>query len=266
MDEGQLRRIYPTHIIRGCLGRRDSRFWPRQAVLHRRRCVSLLPGGPQANLGENSSCQQGLRDPPGCGEYPGDPETDQCLLSAVRPTRLSREPWSLEIPQVEELLLKIRHNGTALSEYSGQHPLIGIMPGLSEAYLVDTDTRNRLVQRDPKCTKLIKPYLRGQDLRRWHPEWAGLWMIAMGSSNDTEWPWASTTDETEAEEAFERPTRPFTAISSLSRKLSESDFHRTSADSGGRFGRANTGELLNNRRWSIKTSLGCLSSVERRQG
>src|SRR5271157_3550222 len=118
--------------------------------------------------------------------------------------RLSREPWSLEIPQVQELLLKIRHNGTALSEYSGLHPLIGIMPGLSEAYLVDTNTRNILVQRDTKCAKLIKPYLRGQDLRRWHPEWAGLWMIAMGSSNDTEWPWASTTDETEAEEAFEK--------------------------------------------------------------
>src|SRR5271157_506472 len=80
MDEGQLRRIYPAHIIRGCLGRRDSRFWPRQAVLHRRRCVSLLPGGTQAKLGGNSSCQQGLRDPPGCGEYPGDPETDQYLL------------------------------------------------------------------------------------------------------------------------------------------------------------------------------------------
>src|SRR5271157_1935148 len=125
-------------------------------------------------------------------------------FSAVRPTRLSREPWSLEIPQVQELLLKIRHNGTALSEYSGLHPLIGIMPGLSEAYLVDNDNRNRLVLRDPKCAKLIKPYLRGQDLRRWHPEWAGLWMIAMGSSGDTEWPWASMTDEAEAERVLEK--------------------------------------------------------------
>ena len=38
---------------------------------------------------------------------------------------------------------------------------------------------------------VIRPYLRGQDIGRWLPEWAGLWMIALKSSGDHPWPWAN---------------------------------------------------------------------------
>ena len=43
--------------------------------------------------------------------------------------------------------------------------------------------------------EVIKPYLRGQDIKRWSPEWNGLWMIVLKSSGDHAWPWS------EAEEA-----------------------------------------------------------------
>ena len=33
------------------------------------------------------------------------------------------------------------------------------------------------MREDPRSAEIIKPYLRGQDVKRWLPEWKGLWMI-----------------------------------------------------------------------------------------
>ena len=72
---------------------------------------------------------------------------------------------------------KIRRAGVPLAEYAGVKPLYGIKTGLNEAFLIDTATRDRLVREDPRSAEIIKPYLRGQDIKRWVPEWRGLWMI-----------------------------------------------------------------------------------------
>lgn len=91
--------------------------------------------------------------------------------------RFGRESWVLEPPEVQALLDKIRRNGVPLVEYAGVKPLYGIKTGFNEAFLIDTPTRDRLVAEDPGCAEIIKPYLRGQDIERWHAPWRGLWMI-----------------------------------------------------------------------------------------
>jgi hypothetical protein len=92
-------------------------------------------------------------------------------------TTLKREGWSLEPPGEAALLDKIRRNGVPLVEAAGCRPLYGVKTGFNEAFLIDTATRDRLVTGDPASAAIIKPYLRGQDIDRWQPEWAGLWMI-----------------------------------------------------------------------------------------
>ena len=74
-------------------------------------------------------------------------------------------------------MARIRERGIPLSEYAGVKPYYGIKTGFNEAFLIDTKTRDSLVQADPRSAEIIKPYLRGQDIKRWSPEWAGLWMI-----------------------------------------------------------------------------------------
>ena len=120
---------------------------------------------------------------------------------AVR-SDLTAEPWVLEPPDVAALLRKIRERGAPLSEYAGVNPLYGIKTGFNEAFLIDTATRDQLVRDDPASAEIIKPYLRGQDIGRWSPEWAGLWMIVMKSSSDHAWPWAGAATESEAEAIF----------------------------------------------------------------
>ncbi len=117
---------------------------------------------------------------------------------AVPRQRLTAAPWSLEPPAVDALMEKIRRVGVPLKDFAGVKPYRGILTGFNEAFLINTPTRNALVKADPNCEKLIKPYVRGQDINRWHSEWAGLWMIAMGSSGDQPWPWADAGDNAEA--------------------------------------------------------------------
>ena len=115
---------------------------------------------------------------------------------------LGEEAWVLEPPEVAALLRKIRERGVPLAEYAGVSPLYGIKTGFNEAFLIDTPTRDRLVSEDPAAAEIIHPYLRGQDIGRWLPEWAGLWMIVMKSSGDHAWPWANAASEAEAEAIF----------------------------------------------------------------
>ncbi len=90
---------------------------------------------------------------------------------------LSADAWTLEPTGVMALMEKIRRGGVPLREYAGVKPLYGIKTGLNEVFLIDTKTKEQLIASDKRSEELIKPYLRGQDIERWSPQWAGLWMI-----------------------------------------------------------------------------------------
>ncbi|MCL4236955.1 MAG: Eco57I restriction-modification methylase domain-containing protein [Anaerolineae bacterium] len=118
----------------------------------------------------------------------------------VAANRFSAAPWSLEPADIERLMAKIQAAGIPLREFIGAEPYYGIKTGLNEAFLIDTATRDRLVAEDPACEAIIRPYLRGQDIKRWTPEWAGLWMILLKSSENHSWPWSKA--GTGAEQVF----------------------------------------------------------------
>ena len=117
-------------------------------------------------------------------------------------SRYSAAPWSLEPPEVEVLMARIRERGVPLMEFVGAKPLYGIKTGLNEAFLIDDATRTALIRDDPGCAAIIKPYLRGQDIGRWVPDWRGLWMIVLKSSGNFAWPWSDAGEE--AEVLFQR--------------------------------------------------------------
>lgn len=91
--------------------------------------------------------------------------------------RLGGAGWTLEAQNVQALLEKLRGHGTPLCEYASIKPYYGLKTGCNEAFLIDQATKERLCQADPNSAEILKKYLRGQDVARWSPEWAGLWMI-----------------------------------------------------------------------------------------
>lgn len=53
----------------------------------------------------------------------------------------------------------------------------GIKTGLNEAFIIDQKKYDELVATDPKSADILKPILRGRDIKRYKADWAGLYLI-----------------------------------------------------------------------------------------
>ena len=115
---------------------------------------------------------------------------------------LRSDGWTLERPDVLTLITKLRAAGKPLGEYVDKKIFYGIKTGLNEAFVIDEETRARLIAEDPQSAELIKPWLRGRDIKKWQAQWAGLHLIAITSSANHEWPWSKATNEAEARQLF----------------------------------------------------------------
>jgi hypothetical protein len=74
------------------------------------------------------------------------------------------------------LIKRIEAQGIPLKKWDIQINR-GILTGFNEAFIIDTETRDRLVKEDPKSAEIIKPILRGEDVKAYVPEWANKWLI-----------------------------------------------------------------------------------------
>jgi type I restriction-modification system DNA methylase subunit len=101
-------------------------------------------------------------------------------------SRFSEKAWSLEPPAVEELMQKIKQVGIPLKDFAGVKPYRGITTGLNEAFFIDDFTKTEILKLDPNSIEIIKPYVRGQDIKRWSSEWESLWMILAHNNLDIE--------------------------------------------------------------------------------
>jgi hypothetical protein len=107
----------------------------------------------------------------------------------VDPGRFSASAWSLEHPAVDALMAKIRRVGVPLVDFAGVKPYRGIVTGLNEAFIIDDDTKNQLIRQDQRSTLIIKPCFKGNNIKRWNPEWSHFWMIVSSSQiNISEFP------------------------------------------------------------------------------
>ena len=113
--------------------------------------------------------------------------------------RLSAGGWALARPELLRLRDKIEQAGTPLGEYAKGGMYRGILTGLNAAFVIDSDTRDRLIAEDPKSAGLIKPWLRGRDVRRWRANWGELYAIAIASSANAAWPWSGKSEGDAAE-------------------------------------------------------------------
>lgn len=114
---------------------------------------------------------------------------------------LTADGWRLESPTVLRLLDKLRAAGTPLGEYVGQRFYRGILTGLNEAFVVDRVTRDRLIAAHSSSERVLKPFLRGRDVKRWQVEFADQYLIKIESSENNRHPWSGK-EALEAEYIF----------------------------------------------------------------
>jgi len=71
---------------------------------------------------------------------------------------------------------KIKEKGIPLKNWDIKI-CFGIKTGFNEAFIIDTETKERLCREDPKSAEILKPILRGRDIYRYGYKWAGLWLV-----------------------------------------------------------------------------------------
>ena len=77
----------------------------------------------------------------------------------------------------------------------------GIKTGLNEAFVVDKETQDKLIAEHPSSSGVLKPFLRGGDVKRWQVNFAEQYLIKIESSENRTHPWSRKT-AAEAEDIF----------------------------------------------------------------
>ena len=96
----------------------------------------------------------------------------------IRAARFNSELWELESDDVISLREKLASKGIPLQRYSGTSIYRGVLSGLTDAYVVNQATQEKLIAADPKCQQIIRPFIQGTHLRPWYIEEARQYLIA----------------------------------------------------------------------------------------
>ena len=84
--------------------------------------------------------------------------------------------WSIQ-PRAHLNILKKMKQGTPLKKLPIEINY-GVKTGYNEAFFIDEDTRQHLIAEDPKSADLIRPLLRGRDIRTWYSTKEGQYMVS----------------------------------------------------------------------------------------
>jgi adenine-specific DNA-methyltransferase len=105
----------------------------------------------------------------------------------VNQQKLPESGWTLVNDSVQKLLEKIKSKGDPLGEYVNGKIFYGIKTGFNEAFVIDAETRDRLIAEDPKSTEIIKPFLAGRDIKRYQQPVSDKFLILFKNGETKKW-------------------------------------------------------------------------------
>ncbi|WP_311701937.1 Eco57I restriction-modification methylase domain-containing protein [Riemerella anatipestifer] len=86
------------------------------------------------------------------------------------------ESWVVLSPIEKQIKEKIEKVGTPLKDWDIRINY-GIKTGFNDAFIIDGAKRKELIAKDPKSAEIIRPLLRGRDIKRYSYEFADLYLI-----------------------------------------------------------------------------------------
>lgn len=84
--------------------------------------------------------------------------------------------WSLVNEQILKIKEKVEKVGTLLEDW-GVRIYRGIVTGLIEAFIIDEQKKSELIRKDIKNSNIIRPLLKGKDIKRYLPKFNGRYLI-----------------------------------------------------------------------------------------
>ena len=147
------------------------------------------------------------------------------------------ESWVILSPIEQSIKNKIESVGTPLKDWD-INIYRGVLTGCNEAFIISTEKRNEILnncttkEERQRTEELIRPILRGRDIKRYGYEWANLWLIYLP------WHFPYQFDETiqgasdKAEQAFKEQ---YPAVYSHMLQFKEPLLNRNKAETGIRY-------------------------------
>ena len=96
--------------------------------------------------------------------------------NGVELENLSEDSWIVGSKAEFAIKKRIEEVGVPLKEWDVSINY-GIKTGYNEAFIIDGEKKDELIAKDPKSAEIIKPILRGRDLKLYSVEFANLWLI-----------------------------------------------------------------------------------------
>ena len=91
--------------------------------------------------------------------------------------------WIVLSPLEQSIKKKIEAVGTPLKDWKDIKIYRGVLTGCNEAFIIDSAKREEILfncqsdEERERTAELIRPILRGRDIKRYSYEWANLWLI-----------------------------------------------------------------------------------------
>lgn len=98
---------------------------------------------------------------------------------------LNDNGWTLSNTIIQQLLKKLKGGRISLGEFVYNKMFYGIKTGFNEAYIIDYETKQRLIN-DPSAAYTIKPFLDGKDIKKYHTPKHKKWLILINNGFTTE--------------------------------------------------------------------------------
>jgi len=90
--------------------------------------------------------------------------------------------WVIADQATHDIKRKVEQQGKKLIEWRITINR-GILTGYNEAFIIDGKTKDELISKDPKSIEILKPLLRGRDIKRYYYEFEDLWLIGTHNGN-----------------------------------------------------------------------------------
>lgn len=113
----------------------------------------------------------------GKDDIPGFPKLLDEIGFDMPQKALNADGWQLEPQAKRGLLERIYSRGIPLEKFVEGRLHYGIKTGLNDAFVIDGDTRRALIAEHASSAEIIKPLLRGRDVKRWRTEPKDQWLI-----------------------------------------------------------------------------------------
>ncbi|MEP6605412.1 MAG: TaqI-like C-terminal specificity domain-containing protein, partial [Nitrosospira sp.] len=95
------------------------------------------------------------------------PSAMRTLPTKMAQEKLSADVWNISDSYIQDILDRLNKSSTPLGKLVNGMFFMGVKTGLNSAFVIDLETRNRLVGQDAKSAEIIKPFLIGRDVKRW---------------------------------------------------------------------------------------------------